>query len=184
MMATNKPIEIVELFGDLEIATAGNKWFVVHTRPRCEKKLAKFSLKNETNYYLPQIDSIRIYKNRKVKFEKPMFPGYMFVKCTFKERRELIITGYVANFIKVINDKELTKELKEIYSGKERGASYQSAKFIKEGTKVEITSGSLKGMTGFVEDVSNIEEIILNISMLRQAVSVTVSASQIKVIRK
>ena len=183
-MATNIPIEIDELFGNLEVAKDDEKWFVIHTRPRCEKKLAKFAFENKTNYYLPQIDSFRQYKHRKVKFTKPMFSGYMFTKCSFQVKRELLLTGYVANFIKVINDKVLTKELQEIYLGKERGASYQQTEFIKKGIKVKIISGPLKEMTGYVENESNIEIIILSVSMLRQAVSVTVSANQLKIIRK
>ncbi len=183
-MATKKPIEVDELYGDLEISSEDDQWYVIHTKPRCEKKIAKYALNERINYYLPQIDSIRKYKNREVKFTKPMFPSYFFAKCNLHDKRNLLYTGYIANFLKVINEKVLTDELKEIYTGKSKGAKYHIAKYVKKGTKVLIISGSLKGITGYVEDITEIQEIILNISLLRQAVSVKVSKDQVKILRK
>lgn len=182
-MATNKPIEVVELFGDLEIATADKKWFVVHTKPRCEKKLAEFSLQYEINYYLPLIDSIRVYKNRKIKFTKPMFPGYVFIKCTQEKKRQLTITGYVAYWLPVPNQMELVGDLKQIYSGRELGVEFTRAEFLEKGTKVEIQKGPFTGLIGYVENQKDVKEVILQVTLLHQAVSVSARADQIKVIR-
>ncbi len=104
-MATHKPVEVQELYGDLNSAEGEQKWFVVHSKPRREKKLAEYSLRNKINYYLPQKDSVRIYKFRKVKFTKPLFPGYIFIKCTLKQRDTLIITGHTAYFLHIPDEK-------------------------------------------------------------------------------
>ena len=182
-MATNKPVEIEELFGNLDPGEGDLKWFVVHTKPRCEKKLAKYSLQYEINYYLPLLDSVRVYKNRKVKFTKPMFPGYVFIKCDQEEKRQLTITGYVAYWLSVLNQMELISDLKQIYSGRELGVEFTRAKFLEKGTKVEIQKGPFAGLIGYVEDQKDVKEVILQITLLRQAVSVSARADQIKVIR-
>ena len=181
-MATNKPVEIEELFGNLDPGEGDLIWFVVHTKPRCEKKLAEYSLQYAINYYLPLIDSIRVYKNRKVKFTKPMFPGYVFIKCTKEERRQLTITGYVAYWLPVDNQKELVGDLQQIHSGRELGVDFVRAEFLENGTKVEILKGPFAGLIGFVEDQKDVKEVILQVTLLRQAVSVSARADQIKVI--
>jgi transcriptional antiterminator RfaH len=182
-MATNKPVEIDELFGDLNPGGGDLKWFVIHTKPRCEKKIAEYSLQYEINYYLPLIDSVRVYKNRKVKFTKPMFPGYVFVKCNQKGKRQLTITGFVAYWLPVQNQRELIDDLKQIYSGRELGVEFVRAEFLGQGTKVEIQKGPFTGLIGYVKDQKNVKEVILQVTLLRQAVSVSARADQIKVIR-
>ena len=182
-MATNKPVEIDELFGDLNLGDGDYEWYVVHTKPRCEKKLAEFSKQYGINYYLPLIDSVRVYKNRKVKFTKPMFPGYVFVKCDHEGKRQLTITGYVAYWLPVQNQMELVNDLQQIHSGRELGVEFTRAEFLEKGTKIEITKGPFTGLIGYVEDQKDVKEVILQVTMLNQAVSVSAKADQIKVIR-
>lgn len=182
-MATNKPVEIDELFGNLNPGEGDLKWFVVHSKPRCEKKLALYSSQYEINYYLPLIDSIRVYKNRKVKFTKPMFPGYVFVKCNPEARRQLTITGYVAYWLPVQNQMELVGDLQQIHSGRELGVEFVRAEFLEKGTKVEIMKGPFAGLIGYVKDQKDVKEVILQVTMLHQAVSISARADQIKVIR-
>lgn len=183
-MSSNNKNEIQELFGDLKPAREGLTWYAVRTKPRCEKKLAKIAYEYKIFYYLPLLDSENRYKDRTVTFTKPMFPGYIFVKCDLKQKRILTISGYSSHFIAVPRDNVLTAELQEIHSGKEKGANYRIAKFLHKGMRVELIAGPLKGMVGYVKDAKNINKIILKISLLKQAVSVSVRSDQIKFIRK
>ena len=182
-MATHKPVEVQELFGDLNPAEGEQKWFVVRTKPRCEKKIAQYSLKHKINYYLPQKDSIRIYKHRKVKFTKPLFSGYIFVRCSLKQRDSLIITGHTAYFLHIPDEYELLGELMQIYSGKQKGAEFKEAQFLEKGIRVKIMSGPFQDLTGVVENQNDVKEVILQVNLLKQAVSVTVSSDQVKVLK-
>ena len=182
-MATHKPVEVQELFGDLEPASDGMRWFVAHTKPRREKKLAEYSLKNSINYYLPQKDSVRIYKYRKVKFTKPLFAGYIFIKCTLKQRDTLIITGHTAYFLHIPDEKELLEELMQIYSGRQKGAEFKETRFLEKGIRVKIISGPFQDLTGVVENQKDVTEVVLQVNLLRQAVSVSVSSDQVKVLK-
>jgi transcription antitermination factor NusG len=183
-MATNKPVEVEELFGDLKPASNEQKWLVFRTKPRREKKLADYAFKANINYYLPLADSIRVYQNRKIHFTKPLFPGYVFVKCTLEEKRTLSITGHTAHFLQVQNEKELLEELKQIYLGTKKGGDFRNAKFLEQGTKVIIIAGPFEGLTGYVENQKDITEVILQVNMLKQAVAVSVKSNQVKVIHE
>ncbi|HOH46720.1 MAG TPA: hypothetical protein PLX59_02690, partial [Candidatus Cloacimonadota bacterium] len=71
-MATHKPVTIDELFGELEQRQA-ELWYVIHTKPRQEKKLAGFCQTEDMWYYLPQMPKEHLYNHRKVMFDVPMF---------------------------------------------------------------------------------------------------------------
>ncbi len=183
-MATNRPIDIDELFGQLSLGDDSWHWYVVYTKPRREKKLADYACQYNINYYLPLVESERVYKYRKVKFTKPLFPGYIFVKCNLLEKRSLLISGHIVRFIKVPDEKFFLDELQQIYDGKERGAEFNISKYVSEGIAVRITSGSFTGLTGVVKDIKNVNEVILRVSMLKQAVSVRVTTDQIEIIKE
>ncbi len=182
-MSTNKPVEIEELFGDLETASDDRNWLVVYTKPRREKKLAEYSFRKEIHYYLPLKDSLRIYRNRKILFTKPLFPGYLFVNCNREEKRTLLISGHIVNFLKVIDETGLLDDLKQIYSGKVLGGKLKETEYLEAGTRVEIISGTFTGLTGVVKDQNNVAEVHLQINLLKQAVSITASTDQIRILR-
>ena len=182
-MATHRPVEIQELFGELIPAEEGKKWFVVYAKPNRAKRLAEYAFRSGINYFLPLKDSVRIYGTRKVKFTKPLFSGYIFIKCNFTERQKLIISGHIVKFLKVDSEKELLSSLRQIHFGREKGINFNAHKYIQKGVKVEIVGGSLKGMRGIVESAEKLDKVILQVDMLRQAVSVTVTPDQIKILK-
>ncbi|MCK4956669.1 MAG: KOW motif-containing protein [Candidatus Cloacimonetes bacterium] len=181
-MATNKPILIEELYGKLEFSKEDEKWEVVYTKPKREKKLAQFAANNEITYYLPLVESERIYENRKITFTKPLFSGYIFIKCSFRQKKQLITSGHIVTFIKVPNEIELVEELKQIYISKEMGAEMGKGEYFEKGTKVRIVSGPFEGLTGVVKNQNNVSQIMLRVKILHQAIAVSAKSHQIELI--
>ena len=173
-----------ELFGTLELGENGKKWFVLHTKSRCEKKLAKWAHLNEIEYYLPLTDSLKVYAYKKVHFLKVLIPGYFFAKCSLQEKEVLVRAGHVASFLTVINQIEFVEDLKRIYNAKSVSLEIAEVPYIEHGYLVEITSGALIGLRGIIEDIHNPEKIIIRVNVLKKAVSVALSTNQFKVLKK
>ena len=181
-MATHKPVYVDELYGELALFTDDRKWVVVHTKPRCEKKLADYAKQHQITYYLPQYTSKRVYQRRKVDVNKVLFPSYVFVGIDFKGKQELLISGYTVNFLKVYAQKELIDELQAIYYGRQKNVQMEPGLWLEKGLEVEIVNGPLKGIRGVVEDQSKLTEVRLQVNILRQAVLVKVKTEDIKII--
>jgi len=181
-MATHKPVYIDELYGELELFTDDRNWVVVHTKPRCEKKLADYAKQHQITYYLPQYTSKRVYQRRKVDVNKVLFPSYLFAGVDFKGKQELQISGYTVNFLKVNAQKELIEELQAIYYGRQKNVAMEPGLWLEKGLEVEIVNGPLKGIRGVVEDQSKLTEVRLQVNILRQAVLVKVKTEDIKII--
>ena len=145
-MATHKPVDIQELFGSLTPAEENQRWEVVYTKPKREKKLAEFALNRQICYFLPMLDSIKKYKYRQIKFTKPIFPGYMFVKCTYSEKQTLVRSGHILTFLQIKNEQHFLEELSQIYLIRVKGVELKKHNYIEEGTKVVIEKGNLKGL--------------------------------------
>jgi len=180
-MATHKPVHVEELYGELRQFEEA-VWAVVHTKPKCEKKLADYARLNGIYYYLPQYTATRVYQRRKVSFDTVMFPSYVFMVLNYETKQQIQLSGYATGFIKVRSEAELLKELKVIHGTLTQEVEVKPTYWLSKGLEVEIISGPLKGMRGIVEDQTRIDEIRLQVNILRQAVLVKVAAGDVKVI--
>jgi transcriptional antiterminator RfaH len=181
-MATHSPVLIDELFGELAPAPEGQRWEVIHTKPRCEKKLAEYARRNGITYYLPQMDSKRVYQRRVVSFTKPMFPSYLFCVLDSRSRQTLLISGYTVSFIRVHQQEQLLQELQNIKLSRLPEIELQNTIWLSEGLQVEIMQGPLKGVTGVVESHDKLDEVRLQVQILRQAVLVKIDPRNVKIL--
>jgi len=173
---------INELFGELKIPPEPQRWTVVHTRPRREKKLADYAAKNLIQYYLPQIKHKRIYQRRKVVTTVPMFPGYMFMILSVPEQQTIAISGMAAHFIHVRHQQELLDDLSRICFSNKKDVALEPSMWLSKGLEVEIIAGALKGTRGVVESHDKISEVRLQVNILRQAVMVKTEPGNVKII--
>ena len=81
----------------------GLEWYVAHVRPRCEKKLVEHGKIYKFPTTLPTYKSIKKYRGKEVSFDKPLFPGYVFLRLNHETRKVAIQSNYVANMLDVID---------------------------------------------------------------------------------
>ena len=65
------------------------RWFVCHTKPRCEKKLAALLVAEKIEHYLPTTESVKNYGPRTKRFTKPLFPGYVFAQIVLENKARI-----------------------------------------------------------------------------------------------
>jgi transcription antitermination factor NusG len=175
--------DILELFGSLEIKP-NEKWRVVYTKPRQEKKLAQYALEREIHYYLPLIESVRTYPTRKISFWKPLFPSYIFACCDVTKKDILQVSGHVKMFLNVPSETELVDDLRQIYQTMQVGADLQKHDYLEAGIKVKIIDGPFAGVYGYVENSYKKDKVVLQIQMLQKAVSIKVNAKNVQVVKR
>ena len=52
-----------------------SRWYVCHTKPRCEKKFAALLKAEAIEHYLPLVESVRRYGRTTKRYSKPLFSG-------------------------------------------------------------------------------------------------------------
>src|SRR5687768_6537253 len=89
-------------------------WFVAHTRPRCEKKLADYCEREGIYTTLPTYKSVKKYPGKVVTFEKPLFANYLFLRLHQEQRKTVYQSDYVANLLDVPDQREFEEQLGDI----------------------------------------------------------------------
>jgi len=92
----------------------GACWYVLHTRPRCEKKIAAYCATLPLPYYLPLRMERKKYQRRQVEVWKPLFPGYVFVRFRAEQKVTLLQSGQVARVLEVKDQERFAGEIEQI----------------------------------------------------------------------
>lgn len=155
-------------------------WYVAHTRPRCEKKLAEYCREQGFLVTLPCYRSVRKYERKTVVFEKPLFPNYLFLRLEPSQRQKVYQSDLVANLLDVVDQELFDQQLGDILRSLETDTEVLLAPQITAGTRVKITSGPLRGLEGFVENRSGMTYVNLRLDFIGQAVAVKVEVSDLE----
>jgi transcription antitermination factor NusG len=151
-------------------------WSVAHTKPRCEKKLVRYCEREQVAATLPCYKVAHRYRGKTVVFEKPLFPGYVFLRITEPERRIIRESDYLANLLVVTDQELLARQLGEILVALETNLEVRLAPAIGAGMRVRIKSGPLRGMDGWVEERYGPNTVLLRLDFIGQAAAVKVDA--------
>ena len=157
-------------------------WFVLHLRPRSEKKVAQVCEINGLEYYLPLRSEVKIYQRRKVKVRKPLFPGYIFVAFEPEQRIYLLRTNHVVRILEPPSEEVLISQLEQIQKALEVDETLGTASAIEKGRCVRIKGGPFMGVEGVVTDAGKSGTVRLNVEMIGQAVIVKVDRDYLEVI--
>jgi transcriptional antiterminator RfaH len=155
------------------------EWHVAHTRPRSEKKLAQFCTLRGIPPTLPCVPSVHKYRGKTVTFQKPLFPGYVFLELLPSQRDVIRRSDYVANLLEVFDQEVFSQQLSDILLALDSGEDVRLSPAIIEGTPVRILSGPLRGLEGCVERRDGMTRVTLRLDFIGQAASVMMEADQL-----
>jgi transcription antitermination factor NusG len=155
-------------------------WFVAHTRPRCEKKVVDYCVDLEIETTLPIYKSVRKYRSKTVTFEKPLFPGYVFLRALPTQRQKIYQSDYVANLLTVVDQKQFEEQLETVLLALDKGLEIQLAPEIGKGTRVKVKNGPLAGIDGWVEERYGFDVVLLRLDFIGQAAAVKMSADDLE----
>lgn len=157
---------------DPELAAVRRHWCVLHVRPRTEKKTAGFLKLYGMWHHLPLWTKTVRRQRRKVRTELPVFPGYVFAKLNVGDRVKMMKTNLVVGTIRVLNERLLIHQLRQVARAGKTGAQIRRTEIFKAGDPVRIKYGPLAGVEGCVVRDKGGVSVVLNVEMLGQAISV------------
>jgi transcription antitermination factor NusG len=157
-------------------------WFVVHTKPRREKKLVDYCERQGFAATLPCYSSAHRYQGKTVIFQKPLFPGYVFLRLSPANAPVVRQNDHVANLLEVFDQDSFDRQLREILLALDSGLEVRLAPTIESGVRVRIRSGPLQGIEGYVVSRQGHTSVLLRLDFINQAANVTMDAQMLELI--
>jgi transcription antitermination factor NusG len=157
-------------------------WFVAHTRPRCEKKLLQFCQREGMAAQLPCYRSARKYRGKVAVFQKPLFPGYVFLQMPKEKRSRILQSDHLANLLEVADQELFARQLADVMRALETDLEIQLAPTIGEGMRVKVKHGPLRGVEGWVEKRHGTSIVLIRLDFIGQAAAVKLEATDLELI--
>jgi len=163
-------------------------WFVLRTKPRNEFKVYDQIIQKQIEVFLPSVDTLRIWSDRRKKISVPLFPSYIFIYGDESERRNAIsetigAMGYLMYRRRpaIITQNEINN-IKISLMEPERVRIEEIQ--ITKGDLVEVSHGPFKGMTGIISELRGTYKLVVNITELSASLNIELNASEIKLLNK
>ncbi|HTJ79069.1 MAG TPA: transcription termination/antitermination NusG family protein [Rariglobus sp.] len=158
------------------------RWFVCHTKPRCEKKLSALLEAEGFEHYLPLVTSVKRYGKATKRFTKPLFPGYVFAHVIVSEKSRIYQQDLLARVLPVEDEKKFLRQMDDVRTIVASGLELTVRPLIKRGTRVRVSSGPLWGLEGIVDDPTTPTGIILCVDVLQQGLLVKLPLESLEIL--
>ncbi len=159
-------------------------WFAAYTFSCQEKRVAQHLSNRHIDFFLPVHKKINRWKNGlHMLIEKPLFPGYVFVKMDNGDRVRVLELPGVHSIVGA-GRQPIPLPYEEIEALR-RGMPLLNAEphpILKSGEKVIIRKGPLEGMAGYVIRQKNCTRVILTLDLIMKSISVEVDSEDLEVV--
>jgi transcription antitermination factor NusG len=165
-----------------EAAVQSPAWFAVRTRTRAEKVVRDQLDARGVEVFLPTVVRWSRWKDRRKAIQWPLFAGYCFARFDPANHLHVQRCPSVAGIITFCAALAPLPEheINGIRALVESDLRFDPVPFIKEGDRVEVVHGPLKGVVGRLVRKGDRARLVLSVEMISQAVSVEVDASDVK----
>jgi transcription antitermination factor NusG len=167
-----------------EGALLAPKWYALYTRSRFEKKMLGDLTDRRIEVFLPMREVISRWKDRKKRIWIPLFPGYLFVNHvdTPENRFRILNIPGAVRFVgfegraNPIPDEQIQYVRKFL----EASISIDPYPYMQVGSRVEVVAGPLKGIRGILVEKRGRFRFVIQVDLIRQAVSAEIDASDVR----
>ncbi len=155
------------------------RWYAVYVRSRYEKKAHHLLLENGLTSFLPLVETVRQWSDRKKRVEEPLIKSYVFVKINYhKEHVAVLETDGVVKFIgigrkpSVISERDIAW-LKRLTH--EPDAIGDTVTSIPRGKNVRVLAGPFKDFEGVVRKEGREDQLVVFFESIMQGVEITIA---------
>ncbi len=173
--------------GEMPYAEDPNQaWYGVQTAYRCEQRVASGLTAKGFRTYLPLLQEVHQWKDRRKVVAVPAFGGYLFVHCepNLRNRVKVLETNGI---VRLLGGNHAPNPISEVEIEAVRRTlgsrlPCERCDALTPGTLVQVTRGPLAGVQGRLARIKNNLRLIVTISVFSQAISAELNLCDVEAV--
>jgi transcription termination/antitermination protein NusG len=156
-------------------------WYAAYTCANHEKRIAQQLEEREIEHFLPLYETVHRWRDRRVRLELPLFPGYVFVRLLLQERLRVLelpsvvrLVGYGPLPIALPDE-----EVEVLRHGLHRDLEALPHVYPAKGRRVRILRGPLAGLEGILLRRAGNFRVVLSVDLILRSITVNVNAGDV-----
>jgi transcription antitermination factor NusG len=160
------------------------RWYAAYTSANHEKRVSEQLGVREVEHFLPLYASLRRWKDRRVKLELPLFPGYVFVRTALRSRLQVLQVPGVVRLVGFDGSPAaLPEDEIEALRSSLRGLRAEPHPYLREGRRVRVQAGPLAGLTGILLRRKSGARFVVSVDLIQRSVAVELSEADLMGVR-
>ncbi len=162
-------------------------WYAIYTKPRHEFKVRDRLNLMDVETFLPTVERIQRWSDRKKRVTFPLFSCYLFVRTsiTYEDKVKILRTPGVVKFVSIKNgapEPIPEEQILNLKKAVESGQQIDPYPYLKEGVKVRIKKGPLQGVTGILVEKRDGHLLVLSVDVIQQGAALKIDASFVEAV--
>lgn len=165
----------------LAVEVVGPQWYAAYTSANHEKRVAEQLGARSVEHFVPLYESVRRWKDRKVRLQLPLFPGYVFVRLALPDRLHVLQVPGVARLVG-FNGHPCAladSEIEALKAGLVSGVRAEPHPYLAVGRRVRMKSGPFEGRQGILLRRKGNLRLVLSLDLIMRSVVIEVEAADV-----
>jgi transcription antitermination factor NusG len=161
------------------------RWYAVQTCANHEKRVLQQFDHRTVDAYLPLYESVRRWKDRRMRLELPLFPGYVFVHLALRDRLRVLQTPSVVRLVGFGGQPAALpdQEIEALRQGLTRKMHIEPHPYLKAGQRVRVKTGPLQGLQGILVRRKNVSRFVISLDLIMRSVAAEIDVADLEPVR-
>jgi transcription antitermination factor NusG len=162
-------------------AYSEQRWYAAYTCAKHEKLVAAELGARAVEHFLPLYSSVRRWKDRRVRLDLPLFPGYVFVRLALRDKLRVLQIPAVARLVGFNGQPAALSddEMEVLQRGLTAQLQAEPHPYLAVGRRVRVVSGPLTGLEGIIVRKKNRFRFVISLNLIMRSVSVELDDADI-----
>lgn len=164
------------LQGEAKTAAGEAWWYAAYTCANHERRVAEQFAGRNVEHFLPQYESVRCWKDRKVRLQLPLFPGYLFVHTAGQDRLRILQVPGVVRLVGFngnptpMPDEDISR-IREFLG---QGWRAEPHPYLQVGRRARVVRGPLARMEGIIVRRKNRSRLVLSFQLIQRSMAIEI----------
>jgi transcription elongation factor/antiterminator RfaH len=166
------------------------QWYACYTKARHEKRVETVLQQRGFESFLPLVEQVRQWKDRRKLVAFPLFPSYVFGRFTLRELHGVLTTPGVSTIVRTngyptpIPERDIENVRRFTRAIAEAGIEPDQRPFFAEGQWVRVSEGPFEGIEGIVIEQRGRKRVLVGVEAIGQGLEIDIDALLLKPIRR
>jgi transcription antitermination factor NusG len=158
------------------------RWLAAYTRSRHESSVAEQLQRKGLEFLLPTFERWRRWSDRVKRSPAPLFPGYVFVHVSERERVAVLQTLGVVHLVSSAGKPATLREdeVEHLRLCCRQSRDIEPHPYLRIGHRVRVKHGPFAGCEGQLIDKQNASRLIINIDAILKSIAINLHGADVE----
>ena len=158
------------------------RWYAAHTCANHEKRVREHLEQKSVESFLPTYESMRRWKDRRMRLRLPLFPGYLFVRMAMADRLRVLRVPSVVRLVGINGKPSASpdEEIAALRAAQACGVRAEPHPFLSVGRRVHVKNGPFTGRQGILLRRKGNLRLVLSIDLIMRSLVIDVDGADVE----